>query len=126
MNTKILIYGNTELCTACTTQGVLYGAALACLGMPCLVSCTYRTKLRSQYQLMETPAPDWFTHCFCEPCALCQEYRELRHRGFDPSIGNPIFFPSFFNIRIIHQNTLNLKPKRPKEINGNPCRVIID
>ncbi|XP_074371064.1 protein PLANT CADMIUM RESISTANCE 7-like [Apium graveolens] len=73
--------------STCTTQGVLYGAALACLGMPCLVSCSYRTKLRSQYQLMETPAPDWFTHCFCEPCALCQEYRELRHRGFDPSIG---------------------------------------
>ncbi|KAL1819410.1 hypothetical protein ACET3Z_014279 [Daucus carota] len=73
--------------SSCTTQGVLYGAALVCLGMPCLVSCSYRTKLRSRYELMETPAPDWFTHCFCEPCALCQEYRELRHRGFDPSIG---------------------------------------
>ena len=85
MNTEMI--NVNEICTACTTQGVLYGAALVCLGMPCLVSCSYRTKLRSRYELMETPAPDWFTHCFCEPCALCQEYRELRHRGFDPSIG---------------------------------------
>jgi hypothetical protein len=26
-------------------------------------------------------------HFFCEPCALCQEYRELRNRGFDMGIG---------------------------------------
>ncbi|KAK3007849.1 LOW QUALITY PROTEIN: hypothetical protein RJ639_013458, partial [Escallonia herrerae] len=33
------------------------------------------------------PGPDWLIHCFCEWCALCQEYRELQHRGLDPSIG---------------------------------------
>ncbi|KAH7511526.1 hypothetical protein FEM48_ZijujUnG0005800 [Ziziphus jujuba var. spinosa] len=55
--------------------------------VPCIMSCTYRTKLRSRYGLLETPAPDWVTHFICECCALCQEYRELKHRGLDPSIG---------------------------------------
>ncbi|XP_074371068.1 protein PLANT CADMIUM RESISTANCE 7-like [Apium graveolens] len=72
----------------CTSQGVFYGAMWGCLvGMPCFVSYTYRTEMRRQYQLTGTPAPDLLIHCFCHPCALCQEYRELRHRGFDPSIG---------------------------------------
>ncbi|XP_004236417.1 uncharacterized protein [Solanum lycopersicum] len=73
--------------TPCTTSGLIYGAILMFIGMPCIMSCTYRTKLRSQYGLMESPAPDWVIHCFCECCALCQEYRELHHRGLDPSIG---------------------------------------
>ncbi|KAL4351996.1 hypothetical protein GQ457_06G039030 [Hibiscus cannabinus] len=55
-----------------------------CIGMP----CTYRTKLRSKFGLPEAPAPDWVTHFLCEWCALCQEYRELQHRGWDPSLGN--------------------------------------
>lgn len=76
---------------ACTTSGLIYGAILMFIGMPCIMSCTYRTKLRSQYGLMESPAPDWVIHCFCECCALCQEYRELHHRGLDPSIGNSTY-----------------------------------
>ncbi|KAK4361976.1 hypothetical protein RND71_017217 [Anisodus tanguticus] len=72
--------------TTCTTSGLIYGA-ITCVAMPCIMSCTYRTKLRSQYGLIESPAPDWVIHCFCECCALCQEYRELHLRGLDPSIG---------------------------------------
>ncbi|GKV32989.1 hypothetical protein SLEP1_g41548 [Rubroshorea leprosula] len=52
-----------------------------------ILSCTYRTKLRNMFSLAESPAPDWVKHCFCERCALCQEYRELRQRGWDPAIG---------------------------------------
>ncbi|WZZ63998.1 hypothetical protein YC2023_075368 [Brassica napus] len=55
--------------------------------IPCVYSCTFRTKLRSKYGLPDAPAPDWITHCFCEYCALCQEYRELKNRGLDPAIG---------------------------------------
>ncbi|CAK9147773.1 unnamed protein product [Ilex paraguariensis] len=73
--------------TSCGTSGMLYGLIACCIAMPCLMSCTYRTKLRNRYGLVESPAPDWVTHCFCEWCALCQEYRELQHRGLDPSIG---------------------------------------
>ncbi|XP_057951072.1 protein PLANT CADMIUM RESISTANCE 4-like [Malania oleifera] len=73
--------------TSCATSGLLYGLIAAFIGVPCIMSCTYRTKLRSKYGLMETPAPDWVTHFLCECCALCQEYRELQHRGMDPAIG---------------------------------------
>ncbi|WRX16925.1 PLAC8 motif-containing protein - like 10 [Theobroma cacao] len=73
--------------TTCGTSGLLYGAIAFLIGMPCLLSCTYRTKLRNKFELPEAPGPDWVTHFLCEWCALCQEYRELQHRGWDPSIG---------------------------------------
>ncbi|WZZ60171.1 hypothetical protein YC2023_060278 [Brassica napus] len=38
----------------------------------------------------------WITHCFCEYCALCQEYRELKNRGLDPSIGKLLTVYEFF------------------------------
>ncbi|XP_010265197.1 PREDICTED: protein PLANT CADMIUM RESISTANCE 6-like [Nelumbo nucifera] len=73
--------------TSCGTSGLLYGLVLGFIGLPCIYSCTYRTKLRSKFGLVESPAPDWVTHFLCEYCALCQEYRELQLRGLDPSIG---------------------------------------
>ncbi|KAA8542689.1 hypothetical protein F0562_023812 [Nyssa sinensis] len=73
--------------TSWATSGMLYCVIASFIGIPCLMSCTYRTKLRNQHGLVESPAPDWVTHFCCEWCALCQEYRELQLRGFDPSIG---------------------------------------
>ncbi|XP_034217547.1 protein PLANT CADMIUM RESISTANCE 4-like [Prunus dulcis] len=73
--------------TSCAISGLFYGLIASFLGVPFIMSCTYRTKLRSMFRLVEAPAPDWVTHLFCEPCALCQEYRELQIRGIDPSIG---------------------------------------
>ncbi|RVX13958.1 Protein plant cadmium resistance 6 [Vitis vinifera] len=73
--------------TSCGTSGLLYGLIAFLIGLPCIMSCTYRTKMRSMYNLSESPGPDWVVHCLCECCALCQEYRELQARGFDPSIG---------------------------------------
>lgn len=73
--------------TSCATSGLIYTLISAFIGIPCIMSCSYRTKIRSRYGLMETPAPDWVTHFFCEWCALCQEYRELKAQGFDPAIG---------------------------------------
>ncbi|KAL8232156.1 hypothetical protein R6Q57_001934 [Mikania cordata] len=73
--------------TSCTTSGLIYCLIASFIGIPCIMSCGYRTKIRNRYGLMETPAPDWVTHCFCEWCALCQEYRELKARGLDPAIG---------------------------------------
>ncbi|PON86476.1 PLAC8 motif-containing protein [Trema orientale] len=73
--------------TSCATSGLLYGLVAFLIGLPCIMSCTYRTKLRSRFGLVETPAPDWVTHFLCECCAICQEYRELQSRGLDPSIG---------------------------------------
>ncbi|KAJ9550628.1 hypothetical protein OSB04_014673 [Centaurea solstitialis] len=58
--------------------------------MPCIISCRYRSKLRSRFALVEDPCTDCMTHCCCEYCALCQEYRELNHRGINPSAGNSL------------------------------------
>ncbi|KAJ6359058.1 hypothetical protein OIU76_000715 [Salix suchowensis] len=73
--------------SSCATNGMMYGLVAFCIGMPCLLSCGYRSKLRAKYGLIEDPAPDWLTHCIFEWCALCQEYRELNNRGLDPAIG---------------------------------------
>ncbi|XP_059655362.1 protein PLANT CADMIUM RESISTANCE 2-like [Cornus florida] len=73
--------------TSCGTSGALY-ALIACLiGCPCCYSCFYRSKMRQQYALHESPCNDCLIHCCCESCALCQEYRELKNRGVDMIIG---------------------------------------
>lgn len=75
---------------ACGVNGALY-TILACVtGFPCCYSCFYRSKMREQYMLKASPCGDCLVHCFCESCALCQEYRELKNRGFDMSIGNSL------------------------------------
>lgn len=77
------------LCTsfiACLTSAIVYWLILPS-GVPWILSCTNRSKIRARYGLMEYPAPDWMVHFFCGICALCQEYRELQLRGLDPSIG---------------------------------------
>ncbi|KAL5726263.1 hypothetical protein ACHQM5_009318 [Ranunculus cassubicifolius] len=72
--------------TTCGIAGVIY-YALSTVGCACLYSMSYRTKLRGLYSLNDAPCGDFFVHCFCESCALCQEYRELKIRGTDPLIG---------------------------------------
>ncbi|CAA2974048.1 PLANT CADMIUM RESISTANCE 2-like [Olea europaea subsp. europaea] len=73
--------------TSCGVSGVLYSIMLCLTGCSCLYSCFYRSKLRGQYFLDESPCTDCCVHCCCETCALCQEYRELKNQGFDMSIG---------------------------------------
>ncbi|KAG2322222.1 hypothetical protein Bca52824_015435 [Brassica carinata] len=36
--------------------------------------------------LPEEPCNDFWVHLFCTSCAICQESRELKNRGADPSI----------------------------------------
>ena len=72
---------------ACGVSGALYMLILCVTGCSCMYSCFYRSKLRGQYFLKESPCTDCCIHCCCEECALCQEYRELKNRGFDMSIG---------------------------------------
>jgi hypothetical protein len=55
--------------------------------MGCLYSCLYRSRLRAEYDLEEGECPDFLVHCCCEHLALCQEYRELKKRGFDMKLG---------------------------------------
>ncbi|KAL9245786.1 hypothetical protein vseg_019396 [Gypsophila vaccaria] len=71
----------------CGTSGTVYALIMGLSGLACLYSCFYRSKLRGQYALEEMPSMDCLVHFCCEPCALCQEYRELSNRGFDMGIG---------------------------------------
>ncbi|KMZ69746.1 plant cadmium resistance 2 [Zostera marina] len=73
--------------TSCGLSGLMYGLIMSVTGLSCLYSCFYRTKLRNQYGLVDSPCSDSGVHFFCELCALCQEYRELNNRGFDMGIG---------------------------------------
>lgn len=57
----------------------------------------YRRKLRQRFGLMEAPASDCMVHCLFEPCALCQEYRELKNRGINPALGKLLHFTYLFN-----------------------------
>ncbi|XP_062153391.1 protein PLANT CADMIUM RESISTANCE 12-like [Alnus glutinosa] len=72
--------------TSCLVGGLIY-YAVASVGCGWLYSCTYRSKLRGLFSLPEAPCVDWLVHCCCCACSTCQEYRELKHRGADPSIG---------------------------------------
>ncbi|KAI3908091.1 hypothetical protein MKX01_013945 [Papaver californicum] len=73
--------------TSCGVSGALYMMVMCVTGCSCLYSCFYRSKLRGQYFLKETPCTDFAVHCCCEECSLCQEYRQLKKLGFDMSIG---------------------------------------
>ncbi|OMP06791.1 hypothetical protein COLO4_07889 [Corchorus olitorius] len=52
-----------------------------------LYGSIYRTKLRKLFSLPAAPCGDHPVHGFCCLCSLTQEYRELKNRGADPSIG---------------------------------------
>ncbi|KAL8531895.1 hypothetical protein ACS0TY_008485 [Phlomoides rotata] len=73
--------------TSCGASGALYTLLEIFTGCGCIYSCFYRKKMRKQYMLAESPCGDCLVHCCCECCALCQEYRELRNRGFDMDRG---------------------------------------
>ncbi|KAF5757429.1 putative PLAC8 motif-containing protein [Helianthus annuus] len=73
--------------TSCCASGSVYFLLTVFTGFECLYSCMYRTKLRNQYSLPKQPCNDCLVHFFCKPCALCQEYRELKYRGLNPSYG---------------------------------------
>ncbi|CAH8302019.1 unnamed protein product [Eruca vesicaria subsp. sativa] len=75
-----------EGATTCAIGGSLYGA-IYLTGLSSVYSSMFRTKIRDKYGLPDAPGPDWLTHLVCGPCALCQEYRELKHHGLDPKIG---------------------------------------
>ncbi|XP_076888681.1 protein PLANT CADMIUM RESISTANCE 2-like [Bidens hawaiensis] len=69
--------------TSCEVHAVLYTLVLLVTGCQCIYSCIYRSKMRKQYMLPGDPFCDCLLHLFCESCVLCQEYRELKNRGFD-------------------------------------------
>ncbi|KAG2250710.1 hypothetical protein Bca4012_063849 [Brassica carinata] len=68
------------------------GSFIYLLMMPALCSqwvmgSKYREKMRRRFNLVEAPYSDCATHVLCSCCSLCQEYRELKARNLDPSLG---------------------------------------
>uniref|UniRef100_A0A2P2IUF5 Uncharacterized protein MANES_15G132600 n=1 Tax=Rhizophora mucronata TaxID=61149 RepID=A0A2P2IUF5_RHIMU len=72
---------------ACGVNGALYTLIACVTCCPCCYSCFYRSKMRQQYAIKKRPCGDCLVHCFCECCALCQEHRELKIRGYDLELG---------------------------------------
>ncbi|GLJ49716.1 hypothetical protein SUGI_1054990 [Cryptomeria japonica] len=72
--------------TSCAFGGAVYAVLCYFTGFACCYSCFYRKKMRVQFNLEET-CTDCVVHWCCELCALCQEYRELKSRGYDPALG---------------------------------------
>ncbi|XP_039015345.1 protein PLANT CADMIUM RESISTANCE 2-like [Hibiscus syriacus] len=73
--------------TSCGASGALYALIGLLTGCACIYSCFYRQRMRRQYMLEDRPCNDCLVHYWCERCALCQEYREIKNRGFDMTIG---------------------------------------
>ncbi|KNA22453.1 hypothetical protein SOVF_033330 [Spinacia oleracea] len=69
-----------------------WGSFIYLVLMPTLCSqwimgSKYRKKLRKKYDLVEAPYTDKVSHIFCSSCSLCQDFRELKNRKLDPSLG---------------------------------------
>ncbi|KAJ3699310.1 hypothetical protein LUZ61_003015 [Rhynchospora tenuis] len=73
--------------TSCCGSASLCCFLALCVGFQWIYTCLYRRNLRMQYNLPESPCCDCCVEYFCEPCSLCQMYRELQNRGFDMSLG---------------------------------------
>ncbi|XP_049934953.1 protein PLANT CADMIUM RESISTANCE 6-like isoform X2 [Nymphaea colorata] len=77
-NAEIIDHGSSSSASNAFTYGIIGGSGYG---------YHYRTKLRGQFQLPEEPMTDYLVHYYCSTCALCQEHRELKNRGFDPTLG---------------------------------------
>ncbi|KAI3907712.1 hypothetical protein MKW98_016356 [Papaver atlanticum] len=73
--------------SACGVNGALYTLIAVLTGCSWIYSCMYRAKFRKTYNLKGNSCTDCLIHFCCKPCALCQEYRELKSKGFDVSLG---------------------------------------
>ncbi|ONI31346.1 hypothetical protein PRUPE_1G307500 [Prunus persica] len=72
-----------------TSRGMasLNAYAMGSIGCGWLYSGKYRAKLRAMFSLPEEPCGDFVLHGCCCVFSICQEYRELKNHGIDPSIG---------------------------------------
>ncbi|CAO2825447.1 unnamed protein product [Amaranthus hypochondriacus] len=80
---EILDQGSVSCCTA----GTFYLILATFVGFQWLYTCTYRGKMKALFGFPKSTCDDCCAHFFCHCCALAQEYRELKHRGYHPSLG---------------------------------------
>eukprot|EP00897_Mesotaenium_endlicherianum_P010233 jgi/Mesen1/9238/ME000006S09233 len=70
----------------CMLAGVLW-TLLAHVGVACLYSFQHRRRISGKYNLPGSACGDCLLHCCCTCCAISQENRELKNRGWDPVAG---------------------------------------
>ncbi|XP_042049539.1 protein PLANT CADMIUM RESISTANCE 8-like [Salvia splendens] len=71
----------------CPLGSFIYMLMMPAVCSQWIMGSKYRSKLRNKYGLVEAPYSDVVSHIFCPCCALCQESRELKSRGLDPTLG---------------------------------------
>lgn len=59
---------------------LLYAVANFCC-LQTFVARPVRRKIRETFDLPEQPCSDTCIHCWCSPCATCQEAREIKRRS---------------------------------------------
>ena len=92
------------LIAACPLGSLIYALMMPALCSQWVMGSSYRKRLRERYNLVEAPYTDIISHVFCPCCSLCQEFRELRKRGLDPSLGT---YPSFNSIYELYSSLRN-------------------
>nr|KAJ0228648.1 hypothetical protein LSAT_V11C100003340 [Lactuca sativa] len=76
-----------EPATLCACLGAASFVFIFMLWLTFPYTCLYRVKMRKKYKLKGSLLEDCLINAFCGWCALCQQYRELDHQGFNVSIG---------------------------------------
>ena len=72
---------------SCCAAGALYMLIDLITSCGRMYACFYSGKMRAQYNIKGDGCTDCLKHFCCNLCALTQQYRELKHRGFDMSLG---------------------------------------
>lgn len=72
---------------ACPLGSFIYLLMMPALCSQWVMGSKYREKIRRKFNLVEAPYSDCASHVLCPCCSLCQEYRELKARNLDPSLG---------------------------------------
>ncbi len=83
----VLALGLWSTAAACLTGGAIFYLIHQHTYCGALYTCGYRAKLRRKYGLPEEPCNDCCTDCFCLPCSLAQQTRELQNHGVTPYLG---------------------------------------
>ncbi|KAG7600296.1 PLAC8 motif-containing protein [Arabidopsis suecica] len=73
--------------TTCPLGSFIYLLMMPALCSQWVMGSKYREKIRRKFNLVEAPYSDCASHVLCPCCSLCQEYRELKARNLDPSLG---------------------------------------
>lgn len=76
------LFAEELLCNGSEVLSSINGLATSCItsGVIASYTCGTRTKIREKYGVQGTSLDDFCIHCFCSPCAVCQEAQEIRHR----------------------------------------------